>query len=202
MALSDAYATAAEYRAVIKPDADAAGDAAILSDLKAISRYLEGKLGRFFNKESADSTLYFAPSDASDRFEIGDYSAVPTSITVDDDGDGTPETVLATTDYELWPLNAALEPEPQPYTQLVLPTWGTRGYWAAGARIKVVGKRGWPAVPEPVKSATIRLTAILRLESPLATRRIPEMGESIESSPDAQRIVRYLTEQYKRWIFA
>lgn len=175
---------------------------AILSDLKAVARYLEGKLGRFFNKESADSTLYFAPGVASDRFEIGDYSAVPTSVAVDDDGDGVAETVLAPTEWEAFPLNAALQPEPWPYTHIVIPPWGTRGYWASGARLKVIGKRGWPAIPDPVKVANIRLTAILRLESPLATRRIPEMGDAIESSPDAQRIVRYLTEQYKRWVFA
>jgi hypothetical protein len=198
MAVTDAYASAAAYRAAIKPDAATDGDAGILADLTAISRYLDGKLGRFFTKDAADTTVVYEAEDARSFLDIGDYAAAPTSILVDDDGDGTPEAALAASAYELQPRDALILPEPWPYTRIALTRWGTRGVWTPGIRVAVVGKRGWPAVPVGIGSATIQFTALWRLETPRATRRIPEMGEAIESSPDAQRILKALLDQYLR----
>lgn len=53
MAISDAYATAATYRD-ITGKTDTSEDAEILTDLKAVSRFLEGRLHRFFNKDAAE----------------------------------------------------------------------------------------------------------------------------------------------------
>ena len=46
--------------------------------------------------------------------------------------------------------------------------------------------------------ATVHLTAILRLESPRATRRIAELGDAVEASPAVQGIVRDLASAYRR----
>lgn len=197
MALSDPYATAEQYRAVIKPDAGDDADASITTDLKAVSRYLEGKLGRFFNKDAAATTVLYEPRKCCPTLPVGDYAEAPTSVLIDDDGDGTPEAALEAADYELLPLDAPQQPEPWPYTHVGLTAWGARGVWTPRVRVAVVGVRGWPAVPDAVHSGTIQLTAIYRLESPRATRRIPELGDAIESSPDAQRILKALIDQYK-----
>jgi hypothetical protein len=197
MALSDPYATAQEYRAAIKPDADDDGDAGIVTDLTAISRYLDGKLGRVFSKDAADTTVIYEPTRSGDALRIGDYAAAPTSVSLDLDGDGVPETVVDPGDYEMHDLDALARAEPWPYTRVVATRWGTRGAWSRGVRLAVVGKRGWPAVPAAIASATIQFTALWRLETPRATRRIPEMGETIESSPDAQRLLQKLIDQYK-----
>src|SRR3990167_573614 len=191
MSLSDAYATAALYRAQITMT-DTAQDAEILTDLKAVSRYIEGKLGRFFNVDVSDATRLFIPRSASATLYIDDLSAAPTSIKVDEDGDGSfaDETAYVTTDYELQPLNAAIQPEAWPYTRIVIPSWSTKGNWPAGGRVQIVGKFGWPAVPEPIRAACIQLTAILRLESPRATNRIAEMDQVIGTSNEAQAILR------------
>lgn len=200
MALSDPYVIAAEYRAAIKPDADGASDAAILIDLKAISRHLERKLGRFFNKDVADVTRVYIPQIDSPRLWIDDLSVAPTSIKVDRDCDGSfaDETALVATDYDLYPLNAGFQPEPEPYTAIILTTWGTLNTFSTTSRVQVIGKFGWPAVPEAIRGATVQLTALYRLETPRATRRIPEMGDAIESSPDAQRIIRDLYMRYRK----
>lgn len=197
MALTDPYATAAEYRAAIKPDADNANDASILLDLTAISRHLEGKLGRVFNKDASDTTVVYEPDRSGDVLKIGDYSAAPTTVSLDLDGDGVAEELVDAADYEMHDLDALLRAEPWPYTRIVATRWGTRGSWSRGVRVAVVGKRGWPAVPAGIKAGAIQLTAIWRLETPRATRRIQEMGDVIESSPDAQRIVRALIDQYR-----
>lgn len=197
MALDDPYATEDEYRAAIKPDADDADDATLLLDLTAISRYLDGKLGRFFTQDAADTTIVFEPSRSGAVLAIGDYAAAPTSVKLDLDGDGAPETLVDAGDYEMHDLDALLRAEPWPYTRLVATRWGTRGAWSPGVRLAIVGRRGWPAIPPGVKAATIQFTALWRLETPRATRRIPEMGEAIESSPDAQRLLQKLIDQYK-----
>lgn len=197
MAIGDAYNTASVYRTMIGKT-DSGQDADILIDLKAISRYLEGKLGRFFNKDAADvARAYVAPATASSIW-IDDLSAAPTSIKIDDDQDGVYETALAATDYELWPLNADKGSEPRPFMKICLTPWGTRSAFYEGDRIEITGKFGWPAVPDAIQRATIQLTAILRLESPRATQRIPELSEAIEASPEAQKIVYALIDNYKR----
>jgi hypothetical protein len=197
MALGDPYATAAQYRAVIKPDASDDQDASILTDLKAVSRYLEGKLGRVFNKDAADTTVLYVPDRSGEVLSIGDYAAAPTSVSLDLNGDGVAEELVDVGDYEMHELDALLRAEPWPYTHIVATRWGSRGSWSRGVRVALVGRRGWPAVPAGVHSATIQFTAIYRLESPRATRRIQELGDAIESSPDAQRILKALIDQYR-----
>jgi hypothetical protein len=196
MAISDAYATAAQYRAVVGKT-DSAQDADVLTDLKAISRHLEGKLGRFFGKDSAAVARYYLPDQATRELRVDDLAAAPTSIKMDLDGDGTCETTLAATDYELLPRNAAKEPEAAPYTRIRMVDWGNYDCFYSGCKVEVTAVFGWPAVPEAVGRATIHLAAILRLETPRATRRIVELEGAIEASADAMSIVRQLTDRYQ-----
>jgi hypothetical protein len=197
MAVTDAYATAAQYRAVTGKT-DTGQDADILVDLKAISRYLDGKLGRFFTKDASALARVYTASESTSALWVDDMSAAPTSVKMDDDGDGVFETTLAATDYELLPLNAFKGPEPRPYTRIGLTSWGTRSAFVKDARVEVTAAFGWPSVPLAIQQATIHLTAILRLESPRATRRISELGEAIDASQDAQSIIRQLTDRYRR----
>ncbi len=196
MSISAAYATAAEYRAVVGKT-DTAEDAEILVDLTAISRYLDARLGRFFTRDASPvSRVYISTRDTNELW-TEDMSAAPTAVTIDTNRDGTYATVLTASDYELLPLNAPLEPEPRPYTRIKLAPWGMYTTFPANVRVRVTAQFGWPAVPLAIQRATIHLTAILRLETPRATRRISELNESIETSPDAQRIIRQLTDSFK-----
>lgn len=195
MALSDAYATAVEYR-TLTDMSDTTKDADILKDITAVSRYVEFKLDRFFNKESEDSIRTYLVAENTDALWIDDLSATPTLIKVDTDEDGVYEETII--DYELLPFNATLEPEPKPYMQIRLVPWGDKTVFYKGERVQVTGKYGWPSVPEAVKRAVMHMTAILRLESPRATRRIPELGDTIEASSEGQAIVRQLLDKYKK----
>ncbi len=122
------------------------------------------------------------------------------SIKIDEDMDGSfdDESALAVTDYELLPRNAALGAEPRPYTAIELTPWGTKYAFQPGARVEVTGIHGWPAVPEPVKRACIHLTAILRLETPRAQATVSELGQVVQSSPQARGIIRDLLTGYAR----
>lgn len=202
MAITDAYASAAEYR-IVTGRTGADSDAQILYDLRAISRFLEGKLERFFNVDAANVARVYVPAANSAELWIDDLSATPSSVKLDTDGDGTFATTLAATDYELLPLNAAVGPEPRPYTRIGMTPWGSYSGFVSGQRVQITGKWGWASVPSPIKQACIHLTAILRLETPRATVRVPEqgfatIGEQLETSPEAQHIIRQLTDSYRR----
>lgn len=197
MAFDSAYATAVEYRTVFNMT-DNARDADILNDLLAVSRYIEGKTGRFYNKNAADVTRTYIVPEFTRQLWVDDMSEAPTLVRLDTEGDGAFDTTLVADDYTLLPLNADLEPEPKPYMQVMLNHWRDHSIFLKGQRVEVTARFGWPAVPGAVKRATIHLAAILRLETPRATRRIPELGEIIEASPDAMHIVRQLLDRYKR----
>lgn len=198
MAITDAYATAAQYRAVTGKT-DTSQDAEILIDLKAVSRYLEGKMGRFFNKDADDVARIYIPENNLVSIAVNDLSAAPTTVQVDTDDDGTYATTLAATDYELLPLNSDKGPEPWPFTRIGMTPWGNYSCFHRAVRVKVTAKFGWPAIPIAIQQATCNLTAILRLESPRATTRIAELDGVMETSQQAQNIIQQLTGQYKVW---
>jgi hypothetical protein len=195
MSISAAYETAANYRAVVG-STDSGKDAEILIDLTAVSRYLEGRLGRFFTKDATPVARVYLPPTNSATLRVDDLAAAPTAIKLDTSGDNTFATTLAATDYELLPLNAARGPEVRPFTVIRLTPWGNYSGFLTTQRVQVTAQFGWPAVPVPVKRATIHLTAILRLETPRATNRIPELGDAMNASPEAQHIIRQLTDSY------
>lgn len=196
MAITDAYATAAEYRAGANKD-DTSEDADILLDLTAMSRYLERRIGMFFTKDAAAVLRVYDPRVAGATLETDPIVSV-TSIKVDADRDGSfaDSTAWATTDYELLPRNAALGPEVKPYDRIFIPAWSTQPLFTPGTRVQVEAVFGWAAVPEAIKRATIHLTAFLRLETPAAARSVIDTGELIEASPHMRSIITNLMREY------
>lgn len=219
MALNIAYATAAEYRSRISPDKDNSDDANILEDLTAMSRYLDYRLSRVetgFGKDDTEQTRLFVVGNEDDRYvaerifvpslntvdlDVDEMSEAPTSILLDQDRDGVFELTLNPSEYELMPRNAPQMPEPMPFTTIRL-LWKSHRIFLGLTRVEVTARFGWPAIPPAIKLGTIQLTALLRLETPRASRRIPEdIGAAVETSYSAQRIVQDLVDQYgKPWV--
>lgn len=202
MAKSDAYATAAEYRARLSKT-DTSEDAEILLDLTAVSRYLERlpSIGRDFNLDAAVTTRLYWPERQTKKIWVEDIGlSAGFEVKVDEDQDGSfaDETAWASTDYQLWPLNADKGPEAKAWTAIVVPPWSSKGAFY-GAPVQVTARHGWPAVPEAIKAATVHLTGILRLESPRATERVPEGVEgAFATSKRARSIVADLVRSYGR----
>lgn len=124
-------------------------------------------------------------------------------VTVDTNHDGSFHTALVLdTDFQLWPRNAALMPEPKPYNMLYMLPYGPQlAVWPPMTEVKVIATFGWPVtVPKAIKSAVIQLTAILRLESPRATMRISQFEGTIGASPKAMHIVDELVDAYTKKI--
>jgi hypothetical protein len=203
LALTDAYATAAEYRTITGTSGttDNNSDANILRDLKAVSRLIERRTGRFFNMDAAALARIFYARESGPHLYVDDIASLTNfAIKVDTDGDGSfaDETAFAAADYELRPLTAPLGPEPRPWTEIYLPSWTTQSYWNISDRIEVTAIWGWPAVPDAIKDAAVQLTAILRLQSPRATNRVNEMGDVLSTSRQARDIIDQLIGAYSR----
>lgn len=210
MAISDAYASVDDYR-VRMQRSDNGADTQIARDMLAVSRYIDritGYTRTGFSKDASDVTRVLTVPHGnrnSRRLEIDPLSAAPTSVTIDTDFDGdfSDETALSLTQFTgdilYEPRDYASGPEPRPITALVLTSWNSAvTHWTGGALVQIVGKFGWPEVPEMIRSACIELTGILRLESARATEQISEVGDVTRMSGDAQKIIHGLTRTYRK----
>lgn len=187
MAIGDAYATLAEYKAEMSKT-DTADDTPLTRQLLAVSRLIDQETGHFlgFNKDASDVARTYKPRWGGEFLDLGDdYYASVTSIAVDG-------VALGASDWELTPLNAANKPEAEPYRRIRHLT----SSWAAETTVVVTGKAGWPAVPKAIVTACVQLTAILRMESPRATSRANEVGGVIATSRVGQSIVAELRQSY------
>lgn len=195
MAVTDPLAQVSDYYSVF-PNSGSDNETELLSQLTAVSRYIEHECGQQFTKDAAAVARVFM-GDGSNQLWLGEnLAATPTLVKIDQDNDGTYETTVST--IELWPYNAAQGATASPWRRIDLPPWGTYTSWPKGSRIQVTAQWGWPAVPAAVRQACIHLTAILRIESPRATSSIDEMGRVIGMSQQARTIVDELLGIYPR----
>lgn len=163
------YATVAELKSELGIG-DIADDDEITLAISAASRQVEGFCGRRFWQDAAVVTReFYADSprcvDLLDQPEEGPSTEISTTtgliVKIDEDGDGTFETTLTiATDFILLPRNAAAD---------------IRGFseiWLADnfhfprlsngrPGVQATAKFGWPAVPDPVKRATLRQAGLL-----------------------------------------
>lgn len=203
MAISDLYATVAEYRASIRKN-DSADDPTLAAHLNACSRVFERETGQFFTKDAAAVVRLFRPK-YSDMLFLdyegncpGIASTAGLEIKVDTDGDASfaDETAWASTDYELLPRQAALGPEAKPYDRIKTLTSGSNSF-IPGGLVQVTAIFGWPSVPAAVKADVIELCGIWRGENPRATGRMNELDEVLASSPMAMSLVKRFRDAYQ-----
>jgi hypothetical protein len=191
MEIGSPYATAIEYAEAHGKD-DTSDLDVVEVDLKAISRFMEKRLGRFFNKDAAAVTRVFDPPASSSELLLNCDLVSVTSIKIDTDGDGVFTDALAATDYVLLPRNAADGPEPEPYRRVHL----TAGTFTPGQAVEISGVWGWPAVPEPIKRACVHLTAMLRLEGGRGETTVSDIGQIVSANPRAIGLVDDLARHY------
>jgi hypothetical protein len=202
LAIDAAYATPQEYRQSI--DQQAAGDdLAITRDLLAVSRYLDRALGQEsgFNQDaSAVVRSYYGDGSRLLRVDnIATTSGLSIKIDEDNDGSFADESALASTDYQLrrnGDLNPDKGPQPRPWNEIYLTHWGTKGSWPLNQLVQLTAIFGWPVVPEAIKAACIELTAILRVQSPRATRTVNELQQVLGTSRRGQDILDDLINAY------
>ena len=142
-----AYATLTDLKKVLGIT-DTVDDALLTLALNAASAALENHFGRVFSK-SVGETRYFAARD-DDLIFVDDLVEIE-SLACDTDGDGVYETVWATDDYTLLPVNAPAEGLPyrsikaKPLGAYRFPRWLDAGSAGRGQSGDVAAS--CPAVP-------------------------------------------------------
>lgn len=149
MAWDDPYLTVDEFKARIGIQATNADDV-LLGILKGASRQVDNWCGRRFNQSDADSVRYFTAR-AGDMLALPDTVSL-SEIATDTTGSRVYATVWETTDYDLYPFDAA--DIDWPYTELRVSPYGTLRFPDLARSIRLTGVFGWPAVPDTIREAT------------------------------------------------
>jgi hypothetical protein len=125
---------------------------------------------------------------------IDDFASV-SAITTDGDANGTYSTSwVINTDCALAPFNAATTG--RPFTEVIALTEGANTFPVEIVKaVKIVGTRGWPAVPKPVEMAAIIQSGRIfnRRNTPFGIAGGPETGQMrllARLDPDVEQMLR------------
>ena len=161
--------------------------------LDAVSRLIDSPTygGWRFYTTAADETRYFTA-------EAGDYCPVhyglvsATAVSIDESNDRTYTDLWAAGDWEYDPLNAALDG--RPYTGIRVHPSGNYTFLSGINRVRVVGKFGWPVLPDVVREATLIQAVRLfkRKDSPFGVAGPTEFGSLVmidKLDPDVVQLI-------------
>ncbi len=156
MAITNGYCTLSEFKAYLTAagqeiTSDVSDDVVIESIIETASRFIDGECARKFWKNTVDETRYYTATE-SNYVRTDDLVSVTTLAT--DEGDRDYPNTWTTTDFDLWPYNAALDG--RPYVQIVT-TPGSDYYFWVGLNkgVRVTGIFGYPSIPAQIQNACL-----------------------------------------------
>ena len=159
MAISNGYASLAEYKAYIamrglsgSVGTDTSDDSVIEDFIEAVSRYVDRQTGRRFYVDGSD-TVYYYQAESSVLVILPDFASI-TTVSADFNNTRT-YTDYAATAWEALPDNYS--DESLPINGLALSPVSTSYFPTHRRGIKITGKRGWAAVPDDIKEATLSI---------------------------------------------
>ena len=196
MAITNGYATLSEIKTSLRIT-DSIDDTQLELAVESASRLIDGYAQRYFYS-SGTATRVFA-SENTYQVTLDDLLTV-TTVKLSSLDNGTFDTTLTSTDYQLYPLNNVVDGlTGWPYTELVLAgnyLSANYGFTTGSGRanVEIVGTWGWSAVPIAIKQATIIQAARIfkRADSPLGVAGFGDMGIMRVSSgldPDVRQLV-------------
>jgi len=175
MAITNGYATLVQVKARLGiGPTDTADDTTLEAMVTAVSRAIDNRCARRFWRDTSDATRYFTAQDW-DVVWPGDMASVVSVAT--DDGSRTYSDVWEASEYELTPYDAATDG--WPYTAIRVSPTG-RGFPVGLARgVRVVGRWGWPSVPDAITEACCLITERLfqRRNAIFGVVGSPELGQ-------------------------
>jgi len=149
--VANEYISVAGLKETLSLSAESYADADIADAIASASRAIDEACGRRFWLDATDQTRYYERLD-DDLVVIDDLAAI-TSIKTDPDGTGTYSgTWTQDTDYVFGPDNAAADGVP--WAAIYRLPAGGHVIPRGKRRIQVIGRFGWPAVPDRVAEAT------------------------------------------------
>ena len=191
MTIANGYCTLGELKAVMRI-MDTVDDELLEARISEASRVIDQHCDRrFYADGTATARVYVA--NAYNLVFVDDVSTT-TGLVVktDSTGDGTYATTMTAAQIQSEPLNATSKG--LPITSIRTTSSGAFPTVAAPAGVQVTAKWGWPAVPEPVKSACILLAGRLvkRGDSLLGVAGFGDLGAITVRAidPDVERMLR------------
>ena len=153
---------------------------------------------RWFGK--TDSTARVCTARHWDRVTIDDLVSV-TSLKTDTTNDGIYDTTIASTDYVLWPYNAATENPARPYTEIRVDTRkaGAETFPLTLRGVEVTGVWGWPSVPGDVRNVAVleALRLLQQNRSPSGVVASAELGQWLVT-PNMHPTTKLVLSKYRR----
>lgn len=196
MTITNGYATLAELKAENRLNITVETfDTSIEGIIEAISREIDKETARFFYIDTSDVTRYFTAKEINNVL-IGDWVSI-TTLSVDDAGDRVYRNWTVDTDYDLWPYDA--NSDGKPYQAILIGPNSSKSFGVdIGKGVKIVGKRGWPSVPKPVKEACIlwSMRAYKRYATPLGMSAMTALGQMQVKVPPPDPDVMFLLSPY------
>jgi hypothetical protein len=181
MAITNGYCTRAEFITHWFPPnyTDTTDDLRIDSIITAVSRRIDTECGRHFYQASG-VVRYYSPK-YTDHLVIHDLLSL-TSLVTDEDGDRVYERTWSSTDYDLYPANAAVESQEAPYTWIELPPRGNYTFPVGRRTVKITGNWGYAsAVPARITEACLLQSGRIynRKNTPYGVAGSAEMGQAV-----------------------
>jgi hypothetical protein len=175
MAITNGYTTLAEVKAALRIT-DTIDDSLLEMAIESASRLLDSYTARSFYTQGSATARYFA-ADNDFVCQIDDATSI-TQVATDFSADGSYDTVWASTDFELLPLNGRIDGLAVPYNGLRAIQDYTFPYLNGEGLVKVTGVWGWAAIPIAIKQACIIQASRIfkRLDSPLGVLSSPDLG--------------------------
>lgn len=175
MPLSEAYCTLAQLKSSLAIT-DAVDDTPLEAAIQATSRLIDDYTGRFFYQQgttNAPVARLYTPLDA---FIINmDDNVSISQIATDDNLSKEYDTVFATSDFMVEPVNNPLRE--WPVTRVLAIGRFVFPYYLPQS-VEIKGVWGWPAIPAEINMATLIQAARLftRRQSPFGIAGSPELG--------------------------
>jgi hypothetical protein len=175
VALTNAYCTLAELKASLAIT-DSVDDTPLEAAITATSRMIDDYTGRFFYRNGTTESpvaRYYTPLDPWTMNMDDNYSI--TQVATDDNFNQTWDTVWATSDYMLEPVN-----NPQrgwPVNRMLAIGRYVFPYYLPQS-VRITGIWGWASTPAEVNMATLIQAARLftRRQSPFGIAGSPDLG--------------------------
>jgi hypothetical protein len=191
MAITNGYCTLAELKEVLRIT-DNVDDTMLEARISEASRVIDNHCDRRFYADATATARIFQAN--ADNLVFVDDISTTTGLVVKTDtaGDSTYATTLTGAQFQTEPLNAVSKG--LPITRISSVIAGTFPTVAAPAGIQVTAKWGWPAVPQPIRSAAILLAGRLvkRGDSLLGVAGFGDLGAITVRAidPDVERMLR------------
>lgn len=168
--MANEYITLAEAKTALRIT-DSADDTELQLKITAASRRVDKDCGRRFYLDGGASARTYRARHPT-LLQIDDLSTASGLLV--EVGRGTSWATLSSDTYDTLPENAIVDGKPIETLERINAVWPMFG----SQRIRVTGIWGWAAVPEPIKNATIIMTARLfrRKDSPEGVKGFSDLG--------------------------